>query len=92
MACLRMRLIHGARAVLRSAKVASKKQQPLDRTRSWALALAERIDHNKAAVALANKPARRLRAAEHHRKAFDPDHVSVHGTPGTRGRTPRCTG
>ncbi len=80
---LRMLLIHGARAVLRSAKVASKKQQPLDRTRAWALALAERIGHNKAAVALANKQARRLWAAEHHRKAFDPDHVSVRTTPST---------
>ena len=35
---LRMPLIHGARAVRRSAKVARKKQQPLDHTRAWALA------------------------------------------------------
>ena len=74
---LRTLLIHGARAVLRSAKVARKKDQPLDRTRAWALALAERVGHNKAAVALANKTARRLWAAEHHRAAFDPDHVSA---------------
>jgi hypothetical protein len=73
-----MLLIHGARAVLRSAKVAQKKQQPLDRTRAWALALAERVGHNKAAVALANKTARRLWAAEHHRKSFDPDHLSAY--------------
>lgn len=78
---LRMLLIHGARAVLRSAKVAQKKQQPLDRTRVWALALSERVGHNKAAVALANKTARRLWAAEHHRAGFDPDHVSVRSTP-----------
>ena len=76
-----MLLIHGARAVLRSAKVAQKKQQPLDRTRAWALALSERVGHNKAAVALANKTARRLWAAEHHRASFDPDHVSAHATP-----------
>lgn len=75
---LRMLLIHGARAVLRSAKVAQKKQQPLDRTRAWALTLAERVGHNKAAVALANKTARRLWAAEHHRKSFDPDHLSAY--------------
>ncbi len=75
--------IHGARAVLRSAKVAAKKQHPLDRTRAWALALSERIGHNKAAVALANKQARRLWAAEHHRKNFDPDHLSVRATPTT---------
>jgi transposase len=78
---LRMLLIHGARAVLRSAKLAKKKEQPLDRTRAWALALSERIGHNKAAVALANKQARRLWAAEHHRTSFDPDHVSVRVTP-----------
>ena len=78
---LRMLLIHGARAVLRSAKLAKKKEQPLDRTRAWALALSERIGHNKAAVALANKQARRLWAAEHHRSSFDPDHVSVRVTP-----------
>jgi transposase len=74
---LRMLLIQGARAVLRSAKVAAKKQQPLDRTRAWVLALAERVGHNKAAVALANKTARCLWAAEHYRASFDPDHVSV---------------
>ena len=80
---LRMLLVHGARAVLRSAKVAAKKKQPLDRTRTWALALSERIGHNKAAVALANKQARRLWAAEHHRQSFDPDHVSARAAPTT---------
>jgi transposase len=75
---LRMLLIHGARAVLRSAKLAQKKQQPLDRTRAWALALAERVGHNTAAVALANKTARRLWAAEYHRKSFDPNHLSTY--------------
>jgi transposase len=80
---LRMLLVHGARAVLRSAKVAAKKKQPLDRTRTWALALSERVGHNKAAVALANKLARRLWAAEHHRQCFDPDHVSTFVAPTT---------
>ena len=42
-----------------------------------ALALAARVGHNKAAIALANKTARRLWAAEHHRTSFDPDHVSA---------------
>ena len=69
---LRMLLIHGARAELRSAKVAKKRELPLDRTRAWALALAERIGHNKAAVALANKTARRLWAAEHYTTATAP--------------------
>lgn len=73
---LRMLLIHGARALLRSAQLAQRKDQPLDRTRAWALALSARVGHNKAAVALANKTARRLWAAEHHRAGFDPDHLS----------------
>jgi transposase len=80
---VRMLLIHGARAALRAAAVASKKGTPLDRTQAWALALAERCGHNKAAVALANKTARRLWAAEHHRTSFDPDHVSPRTPPAT---------
>lgn len=78
---LRMLLIHGARATLRSATLARKKGQPLDRTSAWALALADRVGHNKAAVALANKTARRLWAAEHHRTDFDPNHLSVRTAP-----------
>lgn len=74
---LRMLLIHGARAALRAAKVRRAKGTPLDATERWALALAERLGHNKAAVGLANKTARRLWAAEHHRKSFDPNHVST---------------
>ena len=74
---LRTLLIQGARAMLRSAKIAHKKSRPLDRTQAWALALSARIGHNKAAVALANKTARRLWAAEHHRTSFDPNHVSA---------------
>lgn len=73
---LRTLLIHGARSALVAAKVAHKKGQPLDRTQRWAFDLAERVGHNKAAVALANKTARRLWAAEHHGAAFDPDHLS----------------
>lgn len=74
---LRTLLVHGARAALRSAAMARKRGTALDRTQAWALALAERAGHNKAAVALANKMARRLWAAEHHRKSFDPDHLSA---------------
>lgn len=78
---LRMLLIHGARAALRSAVVAERKGTPLDRTQTWALALAARVGHNKAAVALANKTARRLWAAEHHRRPFDPSHRSEVDAP-----------
>jgi transposase len=51
---LRMLLIHGARAVLRAAKV---RRDP-DRLALWALNVEALRGHNKAAVALANKLAR----------------------------------
>jgi len=51
---LRTLLIHGARAVLRSAK----QRERSDRLRAWALHVESRRGHNKAAVALANKIAR----------------------------------
>jgi transposase len=51
---LRMLLIHGARSVLRAAKL----YEHPDGLRSWALAVASRSGHNTAAVALANKLAR----------------------------------
>lgn len=55
---LRTLLIHGARAVLLSARSAQRRGSSLDRLRTWALELQERRGHNKAAVALANKLAR----------------------------------
>ena len=75
---LRMLLIHGARSALIAAKAARKKEVELDRTQTWVLALADRVGHNKAAVALANKTVRRLWAAEHHGQTFDPNHRSEH--------------
>ncbi len=75
---LRTLLIHGARSALLAAKLAKKQGKPLDRTKEWALALAERTCHNKAAVALANKTVRRLWAADRHGQAFDPNHLSAH--------------
>lgn len=74
---LRTLLIHGARSVLRAAKARQRKTQPLDRLQAWALDVQLRQGHNKAAVALANKLARRLWAMEHHGKAFDANHCSV---------------
>lgn len=53
-AYLRTLLLHGARAVLRWAKI---KRHP-DRLRRWALQVEEQRGHNKAVVALANKLAR----------------------------------
>ena len=70
-------LIHGARSLLQSASRRRQQEQTLDRLSAWALQLCGRIGRNKAACAVANKLARRLWAAEHHRTSFDPNHVSV---------------
>jgi transposase len=73
---LRLLLIHGARAALRAAHLREQRQQPLTRLQLWALAAQQRIGHNKAAVALANKTARRLWAMQHHGTDFDGNHCS----------------
>lgn len=73
---LRTLLIHGARSLLQSAAIRRKQNKPLDRLSDWALSLSGRVGRNKAACAVANKLARRLWAADHHRCSFDPDHIS----------------
>jgi transposase len=73
---LRTLLIHGARSLLQGATLKRRQGKPIDRLSEWALDLCARIGRNKAACAVANKLARRLWAAEHHRVAFDPNHVS----------------
>ncbi len=55
---IRMLLTHGARSVLRAATVARRAGREVDRLRSWALAVQDRTNHNKATCALANKLAR----------------------------------
>ena len=55
---IRMLLTHGARSVLRAASVAQRAGRKLDRLRTWALAVQDRTNHNKATCALANKLAR----------------------------------
>jgi transposase len=55
---IRMLLTHGARSVLRAATVARRSGRPVDSLRTWALAVQERTNHNKATCALANKLAR----------------------------------
>ena len=74
---LRVLLIHGARTRLHAAQMRQRKDQPLNRLQIWALALQARQGHNKAAVAFANKIARRVWAMEHHHVAFDSDHCST---------------
>src|SRR5690606_8192445 len=73
---LRTLLIHGARAVLQSARMKQRRGQALDPLQAWALDLQQRQGHNRAAVALANKIARRLWAIERHGARFDAHHVS----------------
>lgn len=75
-AYLRTLLIHGARAVLRSAAVRRRTGRTLDRLQAWALSVQERQGHNKAAVAVANKLARRLWALDHYGSGYDPTHIS----------------
>jgi transposase len=60
---LRMLLTHGARSVLRAAKVAQGSGQEVSGVRRWALEVQSRTNHNKAACALANKMARICYAA-----------------------------
>lgn len=55
---LRMLLTHGARSVLRAAKVAEGSGKEVCGVRRWALDVQARANHNKAACALANKLAR----------------------------------
>ena len=55
---LRMLLTHGARSVLRAAKVAEGAGKEVGGVRRWALDVQARGNHNKAACALANKLAR----------------------------------
>jgi transposase len=55
---LRMLLTHGARSVLRAAKVADAAGREVAGVRRWALDVQQRTNHNKAACALANKLAR----------------------------------
>ena len=55
---LRMLLTHGARSVLRAAKVVECAGKEVGGVRRWALDVQARGNHNKAACALANKLAR----------------------------------
>lgn len=55
---LRTLLIHGARSALLTARRKAKTHQPLTRIEHWAIATEQRVGHNRATVALANKMAR----------------------------------
>jgi transposase len=68
---LRCLLTHGARAVLLAAqRTARATPHRVTRLQQWAVALAARRGHNKAAIALANKLARIIWAVWHHEVDF----------------------
>ena len=70
-AYLRSIMIHGARAVIRTAK------QKDDRLSQWVTSLAERRHPNVAAVALANKTARIAWAMLKYDMDYDPDYIAA---------------
>ena len=65
-----MLLTHGARSVLRAAKVAHVAGREVCGVRRWALEVQNRSNHNKAACALANKLARICYATLRDKTAF----------------------
>jgi transposase len=72
---VRTLLVHGARAVLARAKQMTSAGQTLNRLQAWAAQLEQRIGHNKATCALANKLARIAWATWMHGTVFNPDHT-----------------
>lgn len=72
---VRTLLIHGARSALIHARRRHKSGLPLDRLQRWAVELHDRVGHNKAAVALANKLARICWATWKHQRDYDGDFV-----------------
>ena len=76
-AYLRMLLTHGARSVLARAKQLNRAGKPLSRVQRWACQVEQRVGHNKATCALANKLARICWAVWKHERDFDPSHVVI---------------
>ena len=70
---LRTLLIHGARSALNAAAVKLAAGKDLTRLQRWAVELAARVGHNKAATALANKLARISYAVVRQGRDFDGD-------------------
>jgi len=70
---LRTLLIHGARSALLAAARAKAAGKSLTRLQRWALDTQQRIGHNKAAVALANKLARIVWAVWTKQQTFNGD-------------------
>lgn len=73
---LRTLLIHGARSAMVRIKVRLRLNLKLTKLQQWAFQLEQRVGHNKATVALANKMARILWATWMHQREFDANYVS----------------
>lgn len=67
---LRCLITHGARSALLAARRAATARRPLTALQQWAVTLADRRGHNRAAVALANKLARIIWAVWTRDQAF----------------------
>jgi len=68
---LRTLLIHGARSVMARNKIRCRENEKLTGLQRWAIQLEQRVGHNKATVALANKMVRILWATWMHQREFD---------------------
>jgi transposase len=68
---LRTLFVHGARSVMARIIIQQHSDQPLTHLQQWAHQLQQRVGHNKATVALANKMARILWATWMHQRSFD---------------------
>lgn len=75
---LRMLFVHGARSVLARAKqIAKADRAKLSRLQQWAIELEQRVGHNKATVALANKLIRTAWAVWRYERPLDPQFAGV---------------
>lgn len=68
---LRTLLIHGARSVMARNKIRHRNNEKLNHLQQWAIQLEQRVGHNKATVALANKMVRILWATWMHQREFN---------------------
>jgi len=73
---LRTLLIHGARSAMARIKIMQRNQEKLSALQQWAAQLEQRVGHNKATVALANKMVRILWATWMHQRDFDGNYAT----------------
>lgn len=73
---LRTLVIHGARSVMARIKVLQRSEKKLTALQQWVVQLEQRVGHNKATVALANKMVRILWATWMHQRNFDGNYIA----------------